>query len=262
MTRRFLKEHDLLAVPFDKSIGICVMKASTYKEKLGAIVQLEQFVKVTNTRKNAKDLCFKEEERINEALENLVETGVLNENLSKVMKSKGGQLPKLYGLAKVHKESVPVRLVLSMPGSPYYKLAEKVTKWLSVIPKSKVNCSTQKTVDQLKNIKLDPEEVMISFDVSSLYTNVPVNETINDAANLLYSGRYETPPADKETFIALTKLAVTDVVLSSHDGCFRQVDGLAMGSQPAPQLANIWLAKFKESIKTMQRSMKDTWTTS
>ena len=128
MTRRFLKEHDLLAVPFDKVIGICAMKASTYKEKLGAILQLEQFLKVTNTRKNAKDLCFKEEERINEALENLVETGVLNGNLSNEMKSKGGQLPKLYGLAKVHKESVPVRPVLSMPDSPYYKLAEKVAK--------------------------------------------------------------------------------------------------------------------------------------
>ena len=98
-----------------------------------------------------------------------------------------------------------------MPGSPYYRLAEKVTKWLSMIPESKINCSTQKTVDQLKNVKLDPEEVMISFDVSSLYTNVPVNEAINDAANLLYFGRYETPPVDKETFIALTKLAVTDV---------------------------------------------------
>ena len=146
-------------------------------------------MKVTNTRKNAKDLCFKEEERINEALESLVETGALNENLSNEMKSKGGQLPKLYGLAKGHKESVPVRPVLSMPGSPYYKLAEKVTKWISVIPESKINCSTQKTVDQLKNVKLDPEEVMMSFDVSSLYTNVPVNEAINDAANLLYSGR-------------------------------------------------------------------------
>ena len=108
MIRQFLKEHDLLAVPFDKGIGICVMKASNYREKLGAILQLEQFVKVTNIRKNAKDLCFKEEERINEALENLVETGVLNENLSNERKSKGGQLPKLYGLAKVHKESVPV----------------------------------------------------------------------------------------------------------------------------------------------------------
>ena len=86
-----------------------------------------------------------------------------------------------------------------------------MTKWLSVIPESKINCSTQKIVDQLKNVKLDPEEAMISFDVSSLYTNVPVNEAIN--ANLLYSGRYETPPVDKETFIALTKLAVIDVVL-------------------------------------------------
>ena len=207
MTKRFLKEHDLLAVPFDKGIGICVMETSTYKEKLGAILQLEQFVKVTNTRKNAKDLCFKEEERINEALENLVETGVLNENMSNGMKSTGGQLPKLYGLAKVHKESVPVIPVLSMPCSPYYKLAEKVTKWLSVIPESKINCSTQKTVDQLQNVKLDPE-------VNVNEASVHVNEATNDAANVLYSGRYETPPVGKETFIVLTKLALTDVVFT------------------------------------------------
>ena len=31
MMRRYLKEHDLLAVPFDKGIGICLMKV---KEKL------------------------------------------------------------------------------------------------------------------------------------------------------------------------------------------------------------------------------------
>ena len=53
MTRWFLKEHDLLAVPFDKTVGICVMKASTYKEKLGAILQLKPFVKVINTCKYA-----------------------------------------------------------------------------------------------------------------------------------------------------------------------------------------------------------------
>ena len=78
-----------------------------------------------------------------------------------------------------------------MPGSPYYKIAEKVTKWLSVVPQAKINCSSKKTVDQLKTVNLDPEEIMISFDASSLYTNVPVNEAIQDAADLLFSGEYQ-----------------------------------------------------------------------
>ena len=173
----------------------------------------------------------------------------------------GGQLLRLYGLAKVHKPNVPTRPVLSMPGSPYYKIAEKVTKWLAMVQESKINCSTKKTVDQLKDGTLDPDEVVISFDVSLLYTNVPVNEAIEEAADHLCSGDFPTPPVSKETFITLTKLSTTNVILSTHDGLYRQIDGLAMGSQPAPPLANIWLSKFepdiKDDAKIFERYMDD-----
>ena len=37
--------------------------------------------------------------------------------------------------------------------------------------------------------------------------------------------------------------------MSTHSGYYRQIDGLAMGSQPAPPLANIWLSKFEQLIK-------------
>ena len=37
--------------------------------------------------------------------------------------------------------------------------------------------------------------------------------------------------------------------MSTHDGYYVQKDGLAMGSPPAPQLANIWLANKEEHIK-------------
>ena len=249
MTKRFLKEHKLLAVPFDKGTGICLLKSTTYKNKIAEILQLRQFEKIQITRKNAKNMSIKEEERINDILQELLDTHEIDETLFEDMKSMGGQLPKLYGLAKVHKPNVPVRPVLSMPGSPYYKIAEKVTKWLSMVPESKINCSTKKTVDQLKDVTLDTDEVVISFDVSSLYTNVPVNEAIEEAADRLYSGDFPTPPVSKVTFITLTKLSTTNVILSTHDGLYRQIDGLAMGSQPAPPLANIWLSKFEPDIK-------------
>ena len=85
---------------------------------------------------------LKEEEKINTVLEELNEHGKIDEKLLKSIKSVGGQLPRLYGLAKVHKENIRVTPVLSLPrSSPYYKLAEKITEWLSVIPESKINCS-------------------------------------------------------------------------------------------------------------------------
>ena len=62
MTKRYLREKDLLAVLFDKGTGICVMKRQTYISKLNDILNLEQFEKVTVTRKNGRDLCLKEED--------------------------------------------------------------------------------------------------------------------------------------------------------------------------------------------------------
>ena len=218
--------------------GVCV-KLITYEQKLFDIPSLSQFKRMTVSRKSDKEVFLKEEECINAALNNLHVDGKIDKTLFKEMKSVGSQLPRLYGLAKVHKASVPVRPALSMPGLPYYRIAEKVTKWLSVIPQSKINCTSKKTVDHLKMMSLDPDEMMISFDVISLYTNVPVDEAIEEAAILPFSGESPKPPINKQTLVTLAQLATTNVNLPTHNGQYKQVDGLAMGSQQAPYLANI-----------------------
>lgn len=46
MTRHYLKENSLVAIPFDKGIGICLMDVETYNNKLSDIVNLPQFEKV------------------------------------------------------------------------------------------------------------------------------------------------------------------------------------------------------------------------
>ena len=40
-----------------------------------------------------------------------------------------------------------------------------------------------------------------------------------------------------------------NVIFSTHDGFYQQVDGLAMGSPPAPHLANGWMSQFDSAIK-------------
>ena len=103
---------------------------------------------------------------------------------------------------------------------------------------------------------------MISFDVSSLYTNVPVMEAILFCADLLFKlPQDKLPPVDKETFITLCKIASCDVFMLTHEGYYKQVDGLAMGSPPAPHLANGWLSQFEATIrgdaKIYERYMDD-----
>ena len=87
-----------------------------------------------------------------------------------------------------------------MPASVYFKIAQQVTEWLSVVDECKINSSTKTIAETLKDIHLEEDEEMISFDVSSLYTNVPVQDATEVCTKLLYSGKYTRPPVDQDTF--------------------------------------------------------------
>ena len=182
-------------------------------------------------------------------LSDLKKKGKISDKLFSELKPVGSQAPRLYGLAKVHKVETPLRPIVSMPGSPYQRVAKQVAAWLSLVPECNINTSTDKVAKQLQSTVLSEDETLISFDVTSLYTNVPVKESIQICADLLFS-RVHMGDIDKETFIALAELSCCNVLFSTHLGYYIQRDGLAMGSPPAPHLANGWLSKFDETIKS------------
>ena len=69
------------------------------------------------------------------------------------------------------------------------------------------------------------------------------------AVETLYNGKYELPPVDKETFIQLCRLSLTNVIMLTTDGIYVQGEGLAMGSPASPLLANLWLNQFESVFK-------------
>ena len=163
------------------------------------VINLPQFEKHIKGRKNEKHPVFKEEERIVATLKKLRDEGKIDPQLYKKMEPIGSQPARLYGLAKVHKATVPLRPVLSMLGSAYHKVGLQVAEWLSVVPECKINCSTKTISDMLGSIHLEDDEELVSFDVSSLYTNVPVMEAIDTCTDLLFNGEHD-PPVDRDTF--------------------------------------------------------------
>ena len=259
MTQKYLKSHELLAVPFDKGVGICLMKVKDYRQKMDSIINLPQFKRYKDDRSNARHPLLKEEERIQKILFDLKKEGSISEDMYWKLRPSGSQHPRLYGLAKVHKKDIPVRPVLSMPGSAYHKIAKQVAEWLSHVPECNINCSTKSISDLLRNTQLDKDHELVSFDVVSLYTNVPVKEAIDVCADLLF--KRISLPIDKKTFIILAEIASCNVIMSTHDGLYQQIDGLAMGSPPAPHLANGWMSQFdpviKESSSIYDRYMDD-----
>ena len=88
----------------------------------------------------------------------------------------------MYGLPKTHKEGTPLCPILSMTGLSHHELG----KWLAGLLQPVLEWFSSHCISDLftfaktmQNLDNNPNVFMCFFDVSSLFTNVSLDETIN-----------------------------------------------------------------------------------
>ena len=84
---------------------------------------------------------------------------------------------------------------------------------------------------------------MANFDVVSLFTNIPVNETIGIISNALFSDHQFFHGLYRSEFEKLLSLimSVKNCHFIFNDRLYQQVDGVAMGSSLGSLFANIFM---------------------
>ena len=144
--------------------------------------------------------------------------------------------PRIYGLPKIHKERVPLRPIVNSIGGPTYLLAKFLALKLKPLvgrTESFVKDSAS-FINELKDIKLDPNDILVSFDVVSLYTCIPIKEALEVIYRL----------TDLDTAL-LVEICLTSTFLCFEGEFFEQTCGVAMGS-PFPLLLPISLWKISK----------------
>ena len=164
------------------------------------------------------------------------------------LKPTASKPPKLYGLPKIHKPHVPLRPIVSCIGSPPYHLAKHVRSLISplAVHTSSFVRNLQHFVETIKDIKLQPNELMVSFDIKSLFTNVPIDEALELIHRLLLEdetlGDRTARTADQVTH--LLNLCLRSTYFMYRGEHYQQQDGAAMGSSASPVVANIYMEMF------------------
>jgi hypothetical protein len=171
------KDKSIIITRPDKGRGVVIMDKNDYISKMNAILSDRSkfnplFVDPTLQRENSLKrllLRLKNEHLISDAFHNTA-------------RPTGSAPGRLYGLPKMHKkqQNYPLRPVLSSIRTFNYGLAKAFKQMLSsIIKKDTIIKDSFAFVDELKSLKhLSPTSKMVSFDIVSLYTNIPLDETI------------------------------------------------------------------------------------
>ena len=233
---------------YDKSKDTVVFDSSDYFKKLDSIILDETKFQEVRVVSDDDHPIIKNEDKIKSFLYRNIKSYIDEEVYDDISPS-GSQPGKLYGLCKVHKNGNPMRPVISMIGTAEYKLA----KYLDEFIKPNINVrhsvdSTSAFMDKLKVFEFKEGDKLVSFDVCSLFTNVPLDETIGLISDCVYGNESKkVPPFPKKWFTKLLKFATSGMFLYNNR-IYKQVDGVAMGSPLGPSLANFFLGYLERTI--------------
>ncbi|CAN8015850.1 unnamed protein product, partial [Ixodes persulcatus] len=158
----------------------------------------------------------------------------------------------MYGLPKVHNPDCPLRPIVFFIGSPTYDLSKYLVELLAPVTGKNGLCvqNSQEFVQLVRAHTLLPNEGMFSFDVVSLFTNVPNDVAIDVARERLL---------DDQSLVARTSLHVDDIILLLRfclNQCFfvfrgetyHQVNGCPMGSPVSVSVANLVMEHIEEKV--------------
>ena len=90
-------------------------------------------------------------------------------------------------------DQLPIRPIVSNIGTATYQLAKFLTKLLSPLSQSQYTFkSTKDFIQKIHNVNVPHGFNMISFDVKSLFTSVPLEETIAALDRIYHRKEIET----------------------------------------------------------------------
>ena len=121
--------------------------------------------------------------------------------------------------------------------------------------------STHDFVEQVKQLTLAPGECLSSYDVSALFTSVPVDPALRVIKDLLV----KDPTLKDRTvlivkdIIQLLEFCLKNMYFLFQDQFYEQVEGVAMGSPVSPIAANLHMEYFEQKAPSTAPTPRLWW---
>ena len=137
-----------------------------------------------------------------------------------------------------------------------------VAKWLDEkLKPHSINASTVTGIftftEEIQGMEINDQDILVSYDVSLLFTDVPVNETIELLAEKAFKddwfNREYNLNITKPDLIELFGIATKNQLFQFQGNLYEQVDGVAMGSPLRPLMATTFMCGIEEQLEIQNK---------
>ena len=252
--RSLISKTDIKIVAADKGGAVGVMRATRYYQLgLDVLDDPSTFQQVQQDDVEACDVQEMAKAHNRRVQEVISRVGSEDEakRLFKLLRSPPNpRHPTMTATAKFHKDPVKARPVISHRHTPM----SRSCKWAGEALKPNIGRMSTSHIKDTRDFhqRLQRSKAkgrLVSFDVTSLYTNIPVAETIDvirqhsKGSNPLYD-----LPIDPDVFCDLLEVLTAFNQFSFMGQYYRQCSGVPMGSSLSPGFSNIYMEWFETAL--------------
>ena len=168
------------------------------------------------------------------------------------------QQGRFFAMAKTHKftslndtrvENLKLRPIIDLTEPYTYNTSKVIANYLRPLSKNQYTISdTLKFPDLLKRADTNDNYEDVSYDVESLFTSIPVAETIQYILNRVYTNKELKPLCKKSIFKKLLIKLTKESVFSANNCLIKQIDGCPMGDPISMVFSDIYMCKMEQDI--------------
>ena len=245
-----MKIKDILIQEADKGNTAVITDKGKYIEGVKhTISDSNKFVQLNITPDKYLNYIINFEKKFKQLFKDLLDNDKISKDEYDKSCPKGSRPRILYGNPKIHKpvvDNLPkFRPITSAINTPAYNLGTFLITILE--PLTHNEFTIKDSFSFAKDIiTYDSSLYMASLDVESLFTNIPLNETINNCVSDLHNKNLYNGKLSKRDLFKLLETATSESSFIFDYLLYKQVDGVAMGSPLGPTLANAFLCHYEK----------------
>lgn len=237
--------QNIYVLPSDKNLGLCVIDFTEYNKLCNDFLSNN----CVTVKLNVNDIKC-----IVSSLLNYIKYWINDNVYNTILKleNNANKLASFYILPKVHKSPISGRPIVGAHSCPGAFISKWCSEMLSPLVQ-RLPCYIKNSghlLNILCNRSFPSDCVFLTFDVVSMYPNMKLQRTLQQLEitfKFIY-GNFNNFPKWYKAIIETVRFLFLNIYFTFGNNTYQQINGIAMGTACAPNLANMYLINEELNI--------------